>query len=336
MANEIISLLSVTEEEIETVRYVIKERMDTKVHHKTASLIAVISRILEENKQYGRVTVRQVYYQLVSRNVIKNSQESYQMYDRHLTTARKAGVIPWDVFEDRARMFYREPAPQYDIMNEPDPEHALGGWFRYALHPKVSVEYDMAKWEGQPYFVELWVEKDALAGFLSPLCNDLGVGLVVSRGYTSYTFKQEANKRFQEISEDGKDPVLLYLGDLDPSGYDIYRCLEDEIDGTIKRIGLHPEDVSQFGLIPNLIKGDDTRIKGFKKRYPELGNNVYELDALPPGELRDRARRNILKYFDQSIADENGKRVRHWRANFTDYQTRIKELLEKTGIALEN
>jgi hypothetical protein len=66
--------------------------------------------------------------------------------------------------------------------------------------------------------VELWVEKDALAGFLSPLCQSLGIPLIVSRGYTSYTFKQEAIKRFSEVVEDGREPVLLYLGDLDPSG----------------------------------------------------------------------------------------------------------------------
>ncbi len=80
--------------------------------------------------------------------------------------------------------------------------------------------------------------------------------------------------------------MLLYLGDLDPSGYDIYRCLETEIDvATVERIGLHQEDVSQFSLVPNPIKDSDTRSKGFKRRYPELGDTVYELDALPPGEL---------------------------------------------------
>ncbi len=66
----------------------------------------------------------------------------------------------------------------------------------------MSEEYDLSKWEGQPYFIELWVEKDALAGFLSPLCQSLGVGLVVSRGYTSYTFKQEAIRRFNKILEE--------------------------------------------------------------------------------------------------------------------------------------
>jgi len=336
MEHRMTPLLTANNEEIRAVRYRIEERIGRKVHPQTASLIAVILQVLKENQQYGRLTVRQVYYQLVTRNVIENSKSSYQNYVNHLTTGRKGGVIPWDAFEDRARMFYREPSPKYDIMNETDAKDALEDWFRYALNPKVANEYDLNKWEGQSYFVELWVEKDALAGFLSPLCESMGVGLVVSRGYTSYTFKQEANRRFKEVSESGKGPVLLYLGDLDPSGYDIYRCLEEEIYATVKRIGLHPEDVSQFGLAPNPIKDKDTRSVGFRKRYPGLGDSVFELDALPPGELRDRARRNILKYFDQAIADANEKEVRHWRANFTDYQKRIKEVLLETGINLEN
>ncbi|MEI9477387.1 MAG: hypothetical protein WCO26_12515, partial [Deltaproteobacteria bacterium] len=288
------------------------------------------------HEQFGKLTVRQVYCQLVSRNVIENSKATYQSYVHHLTTGRKAGVIPWDVFEDRARMFYREPSPKYDISYKSDPRKELREWFSYALDSWVSQEYDLPKWEGQSYYVELWVEKDALAGFLSPLCNELGVGLVVSRGYTSYTFKQEAIQRFNKVQDKGRDPVLFYLGDLDPSGYDIYRCLEDEIDiAEVKRIGLHPDDVSQYGLVPNPIKDKDTRSNGFKKRYPELGNNVYELDALPPGELMDRARRSILSYFDDSIHEQNQRRVRQWRANFTDYQEDITTLLREKSIDLD-
>ena len=315
----------------------IGQQIGKRPHPKTAYLIAVILQVLRENEQYGKVTVRQVYYQLVIRNVIENSKGSYQSYVHHLTTGRKAGVIPWDVFEDRARMFHREPLPKYNIFDEDNEQDALKSWFRYALNQQVSQEYDLQKWEGQGSYVELWVEKDALAGFLSPLCKELGVGLVVSRGYTSYTFKQEAIQRFNKVQEEGRDPVLLYLGDLDPSGYDIYRCLQEEIDiAEVKRIGLHLEDVSQYGLVPNPIKDGDTRSNGFKKRYPELGNNVYELDALPPGELMDRARRSILSYFDDSVYEENKRTVRYWRANFTDYQNTIGLLLSEKGIDLDN
>jgi hypothetical protein len=334
---KLIHRITLAEQEVEEVRYLIADKIGKRPHPESAHLIAVIRRILEEHKQFGKLTVRQVYYQLVSRGVIENSKSSYQKYVNHLTTGRKGGVIPWDAFEDRTRMFYKEPLPRYDLSNESDPQDALKSWFRYALNPKVSTEYDLSRWKDQPYYVELWVEKDALAGFLSPLCERLGVGLVVSRGYTSYTFKQEAIQRFTKCLTDGsgKVPVLLYLGDLDPSGYDIFRCLNEEIDvAVVKRIGLHPQDVNQFSLIPNPIKDTDTRTKGFKNLYPELRDNVYELDALPPGELMDRARENILKYFDEDIHEENEKEARHWRANFTDYQKTIKKMLKSSGVDL--
>ena len=332
---KLIHLLTATEGEVEEVRNLIADEIGKRPHPESARLIAVIKRILEEHSQYGKLTVRQVYYQLVSRGVIENSKASYQKYVHHLTTGRKGGVIPWDAFEDRTRMFYEEPLPEYDISSESDPKDALKSWFRYALNPKVSTRYNLSRWDEQPCYIELWIEKDALAGFLSPLCKKLGVGLVVSRGYTSYTFKQEAIERFMEKDDEGRTPVLLYLGDLDPSGYDIYRCLKDEIDSVaVERIGLHPQDVTQFSLVPNPIKDTDTRAKGFKSLYPELGDNVYELDALPPGELMDRARKNILKYFDEDIHEENEKKVRHWRANFTDYQKTIKKMLKSSGVDL--
>lgn len=329
--------LAPSDEEIEAVKFGIENKIGHRIQRPTAHLIAVIARLLKEHAQYGKLTVRQVYYQLVSRSVIENSKKSYQNYVHHLTTGRKGGAIPWDAFEDRTRMFYREPSPRYDILDESDPEDALKSWFSFALNSRVSQEYDLHRWRGQPYYVELWVEKDALAGFLSPLCQSLGIPLIVSRGYTSYTFKQEAIKRYSEVVEDGREPVLLYLGDLDPSGYDIYRCLKEEIDiATVERIGLHPDDVAQFGLVPNMVKESDCRTHGFRILFPELGDNVYELDALPPGELTDRARRSVQKYFDPSIEEENQKRVRYWRANFMDYQELYREVLAESGIDLEN
>ena len=329
-------LVTATPAEVEAVRVQISNQVGMKPHRKSAHLIAVIQHILEEYTRFGKVTVRQVYYQLVSRGVIKNSEKSHNNYGHHLTTGRKGGVIRWDAFEDRARIFYGEPKPKYDISNEVDPQDALVDWFRYALNPKVASEYGICRWNGQSHYVEVWVEKDALAGFLSPICEELGVGLVVSKGYTSVTFKQEAIARFKAKIEDGKSPVLLYLGDLDPSGYDIFRCIKEEIDvAKVKRIGLNPEDVAQYGLVPNVIKDGDTRTPKFKKQFPGLENNVYELDALPPAELMDRVRRNVLEYFDAGIFQAHQQTLRHWRAAFTDHQDHIKQILEDTGIGLD-
>jgi hypothetical protein len=246
-------------------------------------------------------------------------------------------VIPWDAFEDRARFFHKASKPTHDILTEDSPEEALVNWFRYALDPGVAKEYGVCKWLGQPYSVELWVEKDALAGFLSPLCKNLGVGLIVSRGYTSITFKQEARRRFKRVlDEENRQPVLLYLGDLDPSGYDIFRCLEEELGdiARVSRIGLLPEDVQQFALVSNPIKDSDPRSRGFSNQFADLGGNCYELDALPPGELRDRAKRSILQHFDPDIEADNQKRVRHWRTNFCDHQEKVREILAEAGLGL--
>jgi len=173
----------------------------------------------------------------------------------------------------------------------------------------------------------------------------------VSRGYTSYTFKQEVIARFKKIILQHRKPVLVYLGDLDPSGYNIYECLEEEIvqetytAATVERIGLDLQDISQFGLMPNPKREDpnakkkkpDTRIPSFHRLFPELKKGeYYELDGLPPGELVDRARRNILKYFDSDIDEDNEKRMRHWRANFTDIQEKYRKKFKRIGINLEN
>jgi hypothetical protein len=85
-----------------------------------------------------------------------------------------------------------------------------------------------------------------------------------------------------------------------------------------------------------MVKESDCRTNGFRRLFPELGDNVYELDALPPGELIDRARKSIEKYFDQSIGEENRMKVRHWRANFLGYQEQYRKTLVEIGMDLEN
>jgi hypothetical protein len=334
--NSIIRPLIPSDREVAEIQDSIQRELGLKVHWGTANLLAQASMLLEEYEEYGKLTVRQLYYLLVSRGAIKNSNGSYQRFGHHLTTGRNAGVIPWDAFEDRARMFHREPYPRYDLADEEEPEEALRSWFEYALDPRVSKEYEFRKWEGQAYYVELWVEKDALAGFLAPIAKELGVVLVVSKGFTSLTFRREASRRFEEAANEGKKAVLLYLGDLDPSGVDIYRVLKNEMADVaiVLRLGLNVEDIAEFGLIPCTIKEDDTRTKGYRKMFPQLGDKVFELDALPPGELKSRATRGIMKFFNTDVAEEKNKEARHWRARFTDHQDRIRELLKESGMDL--
>lgn len=164
--NNLIPLVTATPQQVEGVRVRVLNQTGKLPHPKSAYLIAVTGHILEEYKQFGKVTVRQVYYQLVSRGVIENSKRSYQNYVHLLTTGRKGGVIPWDAFEDRVRMFYPEAKPNYSIDEESSPEDALREWLQYILDRKFADYFGVCKWKDQEHHVELWIEKEALAGFL--------------------------------------------------------------------------------------------------------------------------------------------------------------------------
>jgi len=185
-------------------------------------------------------------------------------------------------------------------------------------------------WKDQPFHLEVWIEKDALVGFLSDLGEHLGVRIAPCRGYQSYTNRKRAIQRFEEKRDaEGKEAVVLYCGDLDPSGIDMSRFLENEFSeiARFKRVCLNLDDVETYNLPDGKIKNSDKRTPSYRKQFPLLGDKVYELDALPPGVLKDKVQRAVLAYFDQGIYDKNQRVVRHWRVGFTDYQKKIKGAL---------
>jgi hypothetical protein len=99
-----------------------------------------------------RMTLRQLYYQLVARNLIKNAERSYKNLSALISDARLAGLVDWDAIEDRVRVPKR--SAEFD-----SPEDVM----RAAL-----ASYRLRRWDPQPNYVELWVEKDAIANVLSP------------------------------------------------------------------------------------------------------------------------------------------------------------------------
>ncbi len=116
--DNLISQMTASEHEVEAIRVEIADKIGKRPHPETAYLIAVIRQILEEHKQYGKLTVRQVYYQLVSRAVIKNSKGELPIVRPPSHHGQKGRRHSWDAFEDRARTFHKEPLPQYNILAE--------------------------------------------------------------------------------------------------------------------------------------------------------------------------------------------------------------------------
>ena len=244
-----------------------------------------IGQLLAILKDYPgqRLTARQVYYQYVSRGLIANNQRSYKNITGLLADARYAGLVDWDAIEDRGR----EPAtpPQWS---------GLRGLVDAALY-----SYRLDRWAGQNSYVEVWVEKQALAGVLAPIANRFHVTLMVNKGYSSASAMRESAKRFSGADQENR--VLLYLGDHDPSGEDMVRDVRDRLvefgveNLEVEKVALTIEQIRQYNPPPNPAKVTDSRAKAYIEKF---GESSWELDALPPNVLTELVVSAIEEHLD--------------------------------------
>ena len=254
-----------------------------KFRKETRILLEKITNVLEDYEDKGyRLTLRQLYYQLVSRDIIPNLQREYQKLSRVMTDARMAGIVDWDIIEDRIRI----PKKPNEFKNIPD------------LVDAAIRSYRLDRWQNQKNYVEVWVEKDALSGVLQPLTKKYHVHLLVNRGYSSASAMHDSALRFQESND--KNCVILYLGDHDPSGEDMVRDIEDRLDDfgcdvEIKKIALTKKQIEQFQLPPNPAKMSDPRSDEYVTKH---GNYSWELDALTPETLNELLVTNIENLLD--------------------------------------
>lgn len=253
------------------------------LHAKTKAIIEAAHTILGEGQP---MTLRQVYYQLVSRQVIENARASYMALSNALVRARQDGLIPWDWIEDRTRRPRRVAAWQ-------NLRQYLGA---------VSYSYRRDVWNEQPRLIEVWLEKDALSGVVGAELEPYGVTLNVGRGYDGWASIRNAAERYGS----GEMTWVLYFGDLDPSGEDMVRSLRERLAffgcrPEITKIALTIEDVERYDLPPDPTKKTDTRRAAHVKRY---GDRSWELDALPANVLRERIHQEIDWRIDQHALEE--------------------------------
>lgn len=254
---------------------------------KTLALLAKIKTIIREYD--SKLTVRQLYYQLVARQYIKNNLNEYKRLDAHLTKFRKRGDLALDVFEDRIRKPIRSSS-----------WNGLGNFF-----DTVKNAYKKEKWTSQKKYIEVWVEKDALSGIFEPITNYYDVNLLVGRGYQSISSLAEAFKRYPE-----KETHILYFGDWDATGRDIPRSAEQNLNDyfnyypNFEIISLTKEDIKKYKLPPAPSKKTDSRSTAF---VLEHGDATVELDALSPKVLEQKIHKNIQKHLDLEQFNEDKK-----------------------------
>jgi len=225
-------------------------------------------------------TCRSVFYRMVSRGLIEKRESEYQgTIIRLLTEFRRKGLIPYGWITDGTR-----------LRRKPHTHNSLQSALEW-----TQETYRRALWNDQDVYVEVWSEKEAIAGLLFDVTHRWDVPLLVCRGYPSLTYLHSAAA---EISQQGKPAHLYYFGDWDPSGLDISRKVESELRGFapeaeiyFERVAVTEWQIRALSLPTRPTKKTDSRSKGFD------GESV-EVDAIEPAALRKMVEASITGHID--------------------------------------
>ncbi|MGE3823989.1 MAG: hypothetical protein AB7G44_07165, partial [Bacteroidia bacterium] len=180
-----------------------------------------------------------------------------------------------------------------------------------------ATSYRNNRWENQPYYPEVFIEKKALLGVFQTPCLMMDVALNPCKGYPSLTFQHEAKLRFDEAISRGKKPIILYFGDYDCSGEDIPRSIADTLIrmGTrveVKRIALMEHQVIKWKLPPAPTKESDTR----SATWTGLGQ--VELDAVEPKKIVKLCEDAINEIFDEDLYEKLKEQERNEKTEFKE------------------
>lgn len=252
-------------------------------------LINTINSILDEyRRQDFRLSLRQLYYQLVARDFIANTQRSYKNTGNLVSNARLAGLIDWDMIEDRNR-------------ETNSPSH----WNSPAEIVRVAASsFRIDKWFNQEYHIEVMVEKDALSGVLDPICHELDISITANKGYCSSSTMYEIGKRLYRKSFGEKKAIcVIYLGDHDPSGIDMTRDVQDRLgmysyirNIEVIRVALNWDQIEQWRPPENPAKETDSRYSSYLEKF---GDSSWELDAVEPSQLSELVQSIVLERRDE-------------------------------------
>ncbi len=261
---------------------------DTSIRYTSEDILGKMIQIIDDYEKHGySITVRQLYYQLVSRKIISNEISSYQKTSKLLTIGRMKGLIDWDMIVDRVRVPIM-PGQFYSMSMFID---------------GIKSVYRKYRWDERPHYLEVMVEKETLAGMLGPITREYHVMLLVNKGYSSASVMHGVAERMEKQAENDKQCYILYMVDHNPGGMDMVRDIRDRLAGfgcesEAERIALTSAQIKQYRPPPNPAKRSDPRSRKYAREY---GNKSWELDALDPEVLADVLESHILEYPNVSL-----------------------------------
>lgn len=257
----------------------------------------IIANALEEIPNYapGILTIRGLHYRLVARGMT-NTIQHYKRVVSAMTSARWEGLVDFRTFSDNDRdvLGQTKSAPT-DVDEAIDmAKRQVKAWME---------NYFKNKWENQPIYPEVFIEKKALQGVFASVCDRKRIALSPCKGYPSLTFLYEAAQRFKAANEQGKQCVILYFGDYDPSGEDIPRSVQQNLEAMganveVRRVALMEDQVVEWKLPPAPAKTTDSRTANWD------GLGQVELDAVEPKKLQRICEEAIDELFNEDLYDE--------------------------------
>lgn len=284
---------------------------DKNFHTRSLAIISVANKICDEYMKDGyTLTLRQLYYQFVARGFIENSIKSYNNLGNVISDGRLAGLIDWDAIEDRTRNLAQQATWG-------SPAEILEQDSRIFKYPF---------WEDQPVYIEVWVEKEALAGVIERSAYKWRCPWFACRGYSSQSEQWRAGVRFMNM---GKPVKIIHLGDHDPSGIDMTRDNIDRLymfsegaDVEVTRIALNMPQVEKYNPPPNPTKFQDPRAADYIAKF---GNESWELDALDPKVIDKLISDEIKQYINFDTWEETKKREEKAKKRLAELASKWKD-----------
>jgi hypothetical protein len=294
---------------------------DHKFSPAKLSKIHKANEIIDEYTAMGlSLTLRQLYYQFVARGLIANDDKEYDKLSNTITDGRMAGLIDWEAIIDRTRF-----ARQNSHWESPE-----------SIVHTCAKQFQFDKWENQPEYLEVWVEKDALIGVLETVCKENDVPYMACRGYASVSEIWKAGReRMRPHLQLDKQVTVLYLGDHDPSGVDMTRDVQDRLrifsacdsplQVNIERLALNMDQINLYNPPPNPAKLSDTRSKEYIRQF---GDESWELDALDPIVIRDLIQNAIEQHRDDELWQQAVRRERDAREDLARVADNWSDVLD--------
>lgn len=297
----------------------IRYRDDIKLNDAKMAVITQANRIIREYQAQGfDLTLRQLYYQFVARDLIPNRLQEYKRLGDIVADGRLAGLIDWEAIVDRTRNLR-------DLSHWSDPTSIVSA---------VAEQYRIDKWARQPHRVEVWIEKDALVGVIEGVCEELDVPYFSCRGYTSLSEMWAAGQRMMKHAKKAKQvPIILHFGDHDPSGCDMTRDIGDRLEMfmggmEVRRLALNMPQIEEYEPPPNPAKVTDSRATAYIELH---GHESWELDALEPSVLSGLIRNEIEALRDPELWQEAVEEEDEAKAQLAKIAERYEDVTEFLG-----